>query len=579
MLSAKKTKIIAIIPARGGSKGIPRKNIKLLSGQPLIAYVIKTAMNSRYIDDVVVSTDDEEIAEIARIYGAKIIMRPQALAEDHVPLDPVIYHAVTAVEREENRQYDYVLTIQPTSPLLQTATLDTMVEEMIEGGYDTLMSVKAENHLFWMKKDARFTPLYKERKNRQYLDPIYRETGGVVISRRAILTEDNRIGENVSLFELPDEETVDIDDYQDWEAAESLLRRRNIVFRVDGDHDIGLGHIYRALTLANRLIFHHNIYFVMDRSKELGIQKVREYYYPIYLFSDDTEMFATLNEIDPDIVINDILDTDPEYVQELRSNGYFVVNFEDLGEGAEGAHIVINALYEKSYPAENHYYGYRYECLRDEFSIFPQKEPEPEVNAVLITFGGTDPNDLTRRTLQALEQLGLKNIMIRVILGKGYRPKEELFEYVSDLQKRGFLIDVKENVRLMAKEMSEADIVITSNGRTIYEVASIGTPCISMSQNEREARHLFVHNSHGPLYLGIAYTVSVDDIASAILRLIDDYPLRKEMSEKLLQFDLNGNLERVLNLILNTYREWERHETSQVRPVHHRREIKTVCNS
>src|SRR5690606_30621290 len=97
----------------------------------------------------------------------------------------------------------------------------------------------------------------------------YRETGGVVISRRAILTEDNRIGENVSLFELPDEETVDIDDYQDWEAAESLLRRRNIVFRVDGDHDIGLGHIYRALTLANRLIFHHNIYFVMDRSKEL----------------------------------------------------------------------------------------------------------------------------------------------------------------------------------------------------------------------------------------------------------------------------------------------------------------------
>jgi CMP-N,N'-diacetyllegionaminic acid synthase len=87
MLSAKKTKIIAIIPARGGSKGIPRKNIKLLSGQPLIAYVIKTAMNSRYIDDVVVSTDDEEIAEIARIYGAKIIMRPQALAEDHVPLE------------------------------------------------------------------------------------------------------------------------------------------------------------------------------------------------------------------------------------------------------------------------------------------------------------------------------------------------------------------------------------------------------------------------------------------------------------------------------------------------------------
>ncbi len=131
---------------------------------------------------------------------------------------------------------------------------------------------------------------------------------------------------------------------------------------------------------------------------------------------------------------------------------------------------------------------------------------------------------------------------------------------MSSLQEDGFQIDVKEDVRLMAKEMGEADIVITSNGRTIYEVASMGTPCISMSQNEREARHLFVHNSHGPLYLGIAYTVSVDDIASAVMKLINDYPLRKEMSERLLQFDLKGNLERVLSLILNNYWEWERHE-------------------
>ncbi len=559
---AQKTKMIAIIPARGGSKGIPRKNIKLLSGKPLIAYVINAAMNSRYIDSVVVSTDDEEIAEIAKIYGAKIIMRPQALAEDHIPLDPVIYHAVTTVEKYEDKQYDYVLTIQPTSPLLQTATLDAMIEKMVEGNYDTLMSVKAENHLFWIKKDAQFSPLYKERKNRQYLDPIYRETGATVISKRDVLSESNRIGGSISLFKLPDEEAVDIDDYQDWETAESLLRRRKIVFRVDGDHDIGLGHIYRALTLANRLVFHHNIYFVMDKSKELGIQKVCEYYYPLCLFSNEAEMFSVLNEINPDIVINDILDTGLDYMQKLRSNGHFVVNFEDLGEGSEGAHIVINALYENSYPADNHYYGYRYECLRDEFYIFPPKKPESVVNTILVTFGGTDPNNLTRRTLEALEQLGLKDIMTKVILGKGYRPKEQLFEYVSDLRRDGFQIDVKENVRLMAKEMSEADILITSIGRTIYEIACMGTPCISLSQNEREARHLFVHSSHGPLYLGIAYTISADDIASAIVRLIDDYPLRKEMSEKLLKFDLKGNLERVLNLILNNYREWERHEVN-----------------
>ncbi|HIJ05695.1 MAG: Cytidyltransferase, putative [Methanomicrobiales archaeon 53_19] len=558
----KDLKIIAIIPARGGSKGIPRKNIKLLSDKPLIAYAIDTALKSQYIDNVFVSTDDEEIAEIARLYGPEVIFRPHALAEDHVPLDPVIYHALTAVESNKGIQYDYVVTIQPTSPLLQTTTLDKMIEKMIKGSYDTLISVKADNHLYWAKKEDRFTPLYKERKNRQYLDPIYRETGAVLITKRAVISESTRIGDNISLFELPEEEALDIDTYQDWTIAENLLKRRTIVFRVDGDHDIGLGHIYRALTLANRLIFHHDILFLMDKSRELGIQKVREYSYPITLFSDETELFAILSEIRPHIIINDILDTDTKYIQMLRSEGYFIVNFEDMGEGAEDAHIVINALYEKSYPSKNHFYGYMYECLRDEFYIFPRKIPESAVNTLLITFGGTDPNDLTRRTLQALEDLGLKKLMIKVILGKGYRPKEQLFDYISELTKKGFNITIKENIPLMAKEMSEADVVITSNGRTIYEVASIGTPCISISQNERESRHLFVHNSHGPLYLGIAYTVSSADIALAIHRLMNDYMLRKEMSEKLLKCDLKGNLDRVLNLILNKYREWEINEAS-----------------
>ena len=557
-----KPKTVAIIPARGGSKGIPRKNIRLLAGKPLIGYTIETALKSEHIDDVIVTTDDEEIAEISRLFGARIIMRPKELAEDQVPLDPVIYHALSSIEEHNHQEIEFVITIQPTSPLLSTKTLDTMIDLMYHGRYDTIISVKAEPHLFWMKNSDQFVPLYKERKNRQYLDPIYRETGAVVISKRRVVSQKSRIGTDFTIFEVPQNEAIDIDTYQDWETAENLLRRKNIVFRVDGDYDIGLGHIYRTLTLANRLVFHHNIFFVMDSARELGIQKVQEYHYPIKTFSNIDEMATVLDEIKPDIIINDVLDTSQKYIKSLQSKGYFVVNFEDLGEGAEYANIVINALYENSYPPKNHYYGYKYECLRDEFYIFPAKKPEPDVKTILITFGGTDPNDLTSRTLNALEKLDLRMIAINVILGKGYRPKKKLHEYISLLQEKGFQIDVKENVRLMAKEMSEADLVITSNGRTIYEVASIGTPCISISQNEREARHLFVHNTHGPLYLGIAYTISADDIASAIKRLIDDYPLRKEMNEKLLRFDLKGNIDRVLNLILNNYEEWKRHENN-----------------
>ena len=98
-----KKKVVAIIPARGGSKGIPRKNIRLLSEKPLIAYVIETALNSSIIDRVVVSTENEVIAQIAELYGAEVIHRPSELARDDITLDGVIYHAIASLEEREER--------------------------------------------------------------------------------------------------------------------------------------------------------------------------------------------------------------------------------------------------------------------------------------------------------------------------------------------------------------------------------------------------------------------------------------------------------------------------------------------
>jgi CMP-N-acetylneuraminic acid synthetase/spore coat polysaccharide biosynthesis predicted glycosyltransferase SpsG len=553
-------KIIAIIPARGGSKGIPRKNIRLLAGKPLIAYTIEAASKSKYIDRAIVSTEDEEIAEISKLHSAEVIKRPNELGEDNVTLDPVIFHAVNSIEKKEDIKYDFVLTIQPTSPLLTTETLNKTIEIMLNGDYDTLISVKDETHLYWTKKDGGFIPIYKERKNRQNLDPIYKETGAILISKRESIIEDNRIGDKIFLFEIPKEESIDIDTYQDWWIAENLLKKQTIVFRVDGDNEIGLGHIYRMITLASRMVFNHNIIFLMDYTKRLGIEKVKEYNYPIITFEGENALFRNLEKINPDIVINDILDTSKEYILKLKNGGYFVVNFEDLGDGSEFADLVINALYENSYPPENHYYGYKYVCLRDDFFIFSKKEIQKEVKEILITFGGADPNNLTMRTLKSVEKLNLKDIFIKVVLGLGYSSREELNNYVNALKKEGFTVDVKENVKMMAKEMYNVDIVITSNGRTIYEVASIGTPCISISQNEREVRHLFVHNSRGVMDLGIAYNVSEDNIASAIRELIENYELRKEMNKKFLKFDLKGGINRVFRLIFDEYYRWKGNE-------------------
>ncbi len=566
-----KVKIITIIPARGGSKGIPRKNIRLLAGKPLISYAIKVANGSKYVDKVIVSTEDGEIEEISKLYGAQVVKRPEELSEDSIPLDPVIYHALKFVENEEKIEYDLVMTIQPTSPLLKTETIDSAIEIMLgnignqekntyKTEYDTLICVKPEPHLYWTKVRGEYKPLYKERINRQYLDPIYKETGSILISKRNSVSENTRIGEKINLFEIPPEEAIDIDTYQDWMLAEYRLSKKSFVFRVDGYPEIGLGHVYRAITLANRLIFYNDVTFLMDSNKEIGVKKVLSHHLQVVTFDGKEDLFSKLEQINPDIVINDILDTELNYIEQLKKMGCFVVNFEDLGEGTESADLVINSLYEYSHPASNHYYGHNYVCLRDEFYIIPSKKVEEPIKKILITFGGTDPNNLTLKALKAVRKMDRKSIQVNIVLGFGYFPKKELYAYVDNLLMEGYCIEVKENVQMMAHEIYNADLVITSNGRTIYEITSIGTPFISVSQNERESRHLFVHYLKGIMYLGMAYDVSEEDIATAMNELIDDYKTRKQINENLLKVDIKEGINRVLRLIFDKYEEWKKYE-------------------
>ncbi|ODV49681.1 CMP-N-acetylneuraminic acid synthetase [Methanohalophilus euhalobius] len=549
-------KILAIIPARGGSKGIPKKNIKLLAGKPLIAHTIESSLNSKYITKVVVSTEDEIISKISKLHGAEVIERKNELAEDHVPLDPVIYHTLSEFEKKGLR-YDVIATIQPTSPLIKTKTIDEAIETFIEQDCDTLITVKAEPHLYWTKQDDVFIPLYSERKNRQYLEPLYKETGSMLISKREIVSESNRIGNKLHLYEVPSNEAIDIDNYQDWLIAENELNKKTIVFRVDGSPEIGMGHVFRALTLADKMFLNHNVYFLMDNDKKLGIEKIKSSYYPLIVFNDKKEMYKKLNELNPDIVINDILDTEPKYISELKAMGYFVVNYEDLGEGSDYADLVINSLYENTCPPDNHYYGYKYVCLRDEFQQISSKVVTESVNCILITFGGTDPNNLTLRTLKAISKLNnIKDIKINVIIGMGYSSKEELSAYAEKLVQEGFQINIKENVLMMAYEIYNADIVITSNGRTIYEITSIGTPFISIAQNERESKHLFVHFLRGIMYLGMAYKISEDDIYMALTDLLNNPQLRKKVNKNLLKINLLDGVDKNIKLIEEKYTEW-----------------------
>lgn len=541
--------ILAVIPARGGSKGIPRKNVRLMCGKPLISYSIGTALNSTFNLEVVVSTDDREIERIALLYGAKVIRRPKELAADHVTLDPVIYQALCEMEARENKVYDLVITMQPTSPLLKTVTLDNAIKYSIENNLDTVISGVNFPHLSWTEIDGKIEPLYEERLNRQYLPKHLLETGAFFITKREFVNENSRIGDNLSIYEIPQNESVDIDTPQDWWIAEKELLKKNILIRTDGYEEIGLGHIYRCLLLANNLI-DHNIRFVLSRQSDIGVKKIHESHFPYSVINDDYEIGELVSDYKCDILVHDILDTEKEYIKFCKSLGVRVVNFEDLGSGAAFADAVINDLYDKRNDCKNHFWGSDYYCIRDEFLLAKPAEFRREVQEILIIFGGTDPSNLTYRLFEIVKSMPKNyNIRYTFILGIGYKDPEEL---LSVANKSDINIEIVKDVKLMTEYMGRADIAVSSQGRTMLELASMAVPTILLAQNERELDHEFGQLKNGFIKLGLGREVEDKTIRETLIWLINSPQIRKQMKEQMLQIDLKHGIQKVIDIIIDS---------------------------
>lgn len=537
--------ILFVIPARGGSKGIPRKNVRLMAGQPLISYSIQNALKIKYDSDVVVSTDDEEIERISLLYGSEVIKRPFQLATDNITLDPVIYHAVMTMEQLRNKIYDIVITLQPTSPLLKSCTLNDAISFFIERKVDTVISGINSPHLSWTEKDGKIVPLYKERLNRQFLPKYLIETGAFFITKRKYIQENSRFGPCVSIFEVPSDESIDIDSPWDWWIAEKEISKKNILIRVEGYPEIGLGHVYRGLLLAYNLI-DHNIKFITSNISDLAIKKIKSSNFPYDIIENDAELERIVTEFNCNILINDILDTDVMYIRRFKNRGVRVINFEDMGPGAAYADAVINDLYEKKNHYINHYWGSDYYCIRDEFLLSGPAEFKESVSEVLILFGGTDPCNLTQKVLDVIRNLGIKEIHYTFILGLGYEKAHELISK-SDISCN---IDIIIDVKLMTEYMKKADIAISSQGRTMLELASMEVPTILLAQNEREQEHEFGYLKNGFINLGLGTEVEEKTIKETLLWLINSPQIRKQMKEHMRNNDLKKGIKRVRDIIL-----------------------------
>jgi len=230
-------RVLAVIPARGGSKGVPRKNIRDLCGKPVIAWTIETALVvGEDLYRVIVSTDDPEIAVAAHAFGAEApFMRPAELATDEAPGLPVIQHAVKFVEEEEGTPVDWVLILQPTAPFRNADDITEALRLAREGGCDSVISVTRvlAEHPILMKKieDDRLLPYCIEEKEgtrrQDYDPPAYIRNGAIYLTRRDVLMENDSIwGEVIRPYVMPEERSYDIDSERDFRLVELVMRER-----------------------------------------------------------------------------------------------------------------------------------------------------------------------------------------------------------------------------------------------------------------------------------------------------------------------------------------------------------------
>lgn len=225
-------RVLGLIPARAGSKGVPRKNLRLLAGKPLLHYTIEAAAEARRLARVVVSTESQEIAVAARAAGAEVpFLRPESLAADDTPMLPVVAHALRTLA-EQGDEYDAVCLLQPTCPLRRTADIDGCIELLERSGADsvvTVLEIPARYHPHWAfledaagsLRPATGAPLVPRR---QELARAYHRDGSVYVTRcSVVLDEGSLYGRRTVGYRGDPERNVNIDDLDDWARAERLL--------------------------------------------------------------------------------------------------------------------------------------------------------------------------------------------------------------------------------------------------------------------------------------------------------------------------------------------------------------------
>ena len=319
-----------------------------------------------------------------------------------------------------------------------------------------------------------------------------------------------------------------------------------VVFRVVGNNVVGMGHIYRSLSLAHGMA-NQDILFVCDVDSEPVVKKLvgSAYWLGVYDTANIADKIISLN---PDLIVNDVLNTEKNYIDYLKKEEIVVVNFEDLGTGASVADLTVNELYDYSIlSGTNILWGYEYFFVREEFEKARPNKFRDSVSEVILTFGGTDQHDLSRIVYERIKEICKKyQVFVRIVTGPGYRGFTHLEKMVS--QTSG--VSLTHATGVISSIMESADIAITSNGRTVYELAYMNIPGIVIPQHEREETHSFAREQNGFVKMEpYVEGMSLESVPKLLEKLIINSQFRYMLFSRLEKFCFLENKQRLLGKI------------------------------
>ena len=530
-------KTVAYVSAHSKNTVFPNDLLRRIAGKNLIQRAIAKARDFGVSDQhIFVYTDSEEISLLVERAGAIPLVDNGTTSERQSQLSWLFNHFRNIVHPT-----DRLLKLSPYVPLLDVGTLKKASSLLENAGVGAVVSTNIRP----IRSTVESYTTMEDTLTTQNLVNSRFKSQAFVLMDGSVFKDDQMKRIGIETIDL-DSDVLEINSHHDWWICEKLIKRKRVIFRVIGNETVGMGHIYRSLALAREL-YDHEVIFITDTESGSAVRKLVKYDYRTEIYRK-SGIVEKIIEFAPDLLINDILDTNRSEVVHLRSSGMRVMNFEDLGDGAREANVTINELYDN--PCLDGYnirWGSKYYFLRDEFiDAVPCKYARHPIG-ILLAFGGADVHNLTRKILFTIKDICKhRGIPIYVVTGPAYKNYSDLEDEVATMEG----VSLTHATGVISKLMEKVSIAITSNGRTVYEMAHMNIPAIVIPQHERERTHLFATENNGFIALE-PYTKdkSETEVLAAFTRVIDNHEYRKALYKNTLRHSFSENKKRVLDLI------------------------------